>query len=104
MQQLLQNVVNIAYAIILRRQNTWDNDIANTSFGDIGDLLKYCPTLVGYMNKYRQGWKIVVSYLFEHILTRLDYSRDFLSTFVLLKALNLSINKQHFFLTGSPLV
>jgi len=45
MCELLQNVVNIAYAIILQRQNTCDNGIANTCFGDIDDLLKYCPTL-----------------------------------------------------------
>jgi len=42
------NVLIIAkcgYAIILQRLNTCDNGIVNTCFGDIGDLLKYCPTL-----------------------------------------------------------
>ena len=40
-------VTNIAYAIILRRQNTCDNGIASTCLGDIGELLKYCATLLG---------------------------------------------------------
>jgi len=31
--------------IILRRLNACNNCIAGTWSGDIGDLLKYCPTL-----------------------------------------------------------